>query len=55
MRSKAWRSAEQNSPDEAVRARMEKKWRGMESNRLDFETAEKKRTVPMMSARRSTS
>ena len=41
---KAWRSAEQNAPDSATRERMEKKWRGMESNRLDFETATKKRS-----------
>ncbi len=40
---KAWRTAEQNAPDEATRARMEKKWRGMESSRLDFERTEKKR------------
>ena len=41
---KAWRSAEQNAPDSATKERMEKKWRGMESNRLDFETATKKRS-----------
>ncbi len=41
---KAWRSAEQNAPDAATREHMERNWRQIETRRIDFETAERKRT-----------
>jgi len=40
--AKAWRSAEQNAPDAALRDRMRKAWMSMEGKRLDFETAERR-------------
>ena len=40
--ARAWRSAELNAPDDAMRDRMHKAWSGMEAKRLDFETAERR-------------
>jgi tetratricopeptide (TPR) repeat protein len=40
--ARAWRAAEQNAPDDIMRERMHKAWTGMESKRLDFETAERR-------------
>ena len=42
--AKAWRAAEQNAPDAAMRERMRAAWMSMEGKRLDFETAERRAT-----------
>lgn len=41
--AKAWRSAEQNAPTDAIRAKMRNAWTSMEAKRLDHEESERSR------------